>query len=114
ITRKSWSDHSSGPLANEPAATRPSTSGRASRAAVRSAAKASYDARSMSPPKSERAGGSATSITSMLGRAGRLLAVLVVLGGLLWPVFVPESGDASGVDDPATITDYSASLVVDR
>ena len=50
----------------------------------------------------------------MMGRAGRLLAALVALAGLLWPLYIPDSGDASGVDDPATITDYSASLVVDR
>ena len=50
----------------------------------------------------------------MLGSAGRLLAALVALVGLLWPAFIPDTGDASGVDDPATITDYTASLVVDR
>ena len=48
-----------------------------------------------------------------MGRAGRLLAALVALAGLLWRLYLPDSGDASGVDDPATITDYSASLVVD-
>jgi hypothetical protein len=50
----------------------------------------------------------------MLGSAGRLLAALVALGALLWPAFAQESGDPTGVDDPATVTDYTASLVVDR
>ena len=48
----------------------------------------------------------------MMGSAGRLLAALVALAGLLWPAVVfGVSTDDTGVDDPATITDYQASLV---
>jgi hypothetical protein len=50
----------------------------------------------------------------MLGSAGRLLAALVALVALLWPAFAQERGNPTGVDDPVTVTDYTASLVVDR
>jgi hypothetical protein len=51
----------------------------------------------------------------MMAAAGRVLAGVLALVGLLWPVLAyGAGGDAEGASDPAVISDYRADLVVDE
>ena len=51
----------------------------------------------------------------MMAAAGRVLAGVLTLVGLLWPVLAyGAGGDAEGAYDPAVISDYRADLTVDE